>query len=242
MPRPRWRLLVVALLMGGCNFALFFVGLKTAAPSAAAVVLQLGVPMTVLLSFVMLGERMGPRRALGVALTFAGALAVIWDPHGVRLSPGLMFVVASTFFGSLGAVMMKQMPGVRPLQFQAWVGLASTPPLVLLSLAIEPNGWRAGLEAGWPFAAALLFSALAVSVAAHTVYFGLIQRYDANLISPLTLMTPLATIGLGVLIFHDPFGPRMAFGATVAIAGVLVIALRPNQVLAALARLRSPRL
>src|SRR5512147_2230056 len=43
-PRPLWRLVVVALLMGGGNFALMFVGLKLSTPSSAAVVLQLGMP------------------------------------------------------------------------------------------------------------------------------------------------------------------------------------------------------
>ena len=75
-----------------------------------------------------------------------------------------------------------------------------------------------------------MFSAVVVSVAAHTAYYGLIQRYEANLISPLTLMTPLATIALGVLIMSDPFGLKMALGTAVALAGVLIIALRPNQV------------
>ena len=54
-PKPLWRIVAVALLMGGCNFALMFMGLKTASPSAAAIVLQLGVPMTTLLSVLMLG-------------------------------------------------------------------------------------------------------------------------------------------------------------------------------------------
>ena len=71
---------------------------------------------------------------------------------------------------------------------------------------------------------------------AHTLYYGLIQKYEATLISPLTLMTPLATIALGVLFTHDPFGIRMALGTALALAGVLVIALRWNQVLALLSR------
>ena len=33
-PRPIWRLVVTALLMGGGNFALMFVGLKMSTPSA----------------------------------------------------------------------------------------------------------------------------------------------------------------------------------------------------------------
>jgi O-acetylserine/cysteine efflux transporter len=238
-PRPRWRLIVVALLMGGGNFALLFIGLKTATPSAAAVVGQLGVPITTVLSVLMLGERIRWRRALGIALTLAGALAVMWSPRGLSLSTGLLFVVGSAFTGSLGAVMMKQMEGVKPLQFQAWVGLASFVPLALLSAWLEPGQVQAGMAAGWPFLAAVLYSGLVVSVGAHTLYYLLIQRYEANLISPLTLMTPLATIGLGVALLHDPFGPRMAIGTTVALVGVLIIALRRNQVAPLLLAIRN---
>jgi drug/metabolite transporter (DMT)-like permease len=229
-PRPLWRMIVVGLLMGGGNFALLFIGFKTATPSAAAVVGQLGVPMTTLLSVAMLGERIRWRRGLGIALTVAGALTVMWNPHGFAISRGLLYVAASAFMGALGAVMMKQIEGVKPLQLQAWVGFSSIWPLALLSAWLEPGQVAAALHAGWPFVAAVLYSGLVVSVFAHTVYYSLIQRYEANLISPLTLMTPLATIGLGVAITHDPFGPKMALGTAVALAGVLIIALRRNQV------------
>ncbi|MBW8815367.1 MAG: DMT family transporter [Caulobacterales bacterium] len=233
-PRPLWRLIVVSLLMGGGNFALIFVGLKTATPSSAAVVQQLGLPITTLLSVVMLGERIRWRRGLGILLTFAGAMTVMWDPHGVRLSGGLMLIAVSAAVSSLGAVMMKQMEGVKPLTFQAWVGLSSLVALTPMSAALEPGQVQAGLAAGWPFAAAVLFSALVVSVVAHTAYYGLIQRHEANLISALTLMTPLFTISLGVALLHDPFGPRMAIGTAVAMTGVLIIALRGNRVMAKL--------
>ena len=230
-PRPLWRLVTVSLLMGGGNFALMFVGLKLATPSSAAVVLQLGMPMTTLLSMVMLGERIRWRRGIGIALTFAGAMTVMWDPHGLTLSTGLLLVAAAAFTGSLGAVMMKQMEGVRPLTFQAWVGLSSVLPLTVLTALLEPGQVSAAVEAGWPFLAALVFSAYVVSVTAHTAYYFLIQRYEANLVSALTLMTPLATIALGVAILHDPFGLRMALGSAIALLGVLIIALRGNQVM-----------
>lgn len=229
-PRPLWRMIAVGLLMGGGNFALLFIGFKTATPSAAAVVGQLGVPMTTLLSVAMLGERIRWRRGLGITLTFLGAVAVMWDPHGFAISGGLLYVAGSAFMGALGAVMMKQIEGVKPLQLQAWVGFSSLWPLAILSAWLEPGQVEAGLHAGWPFVGAVLYSALVVSVFAHTVYYSLIQRYEANLISPLTLMTPLATIGLGVAITHDPFGLKMALGSAVALAGVLIIALRRNQV------------
>lgn len=239
VPKPFWRLLVVALLMGAGSFAFMFIALQTASPSSAAIVSQLMVPMTTFLSFLLLGERINRRRGLGIALTLLGALTVMWDPRGFQISDGLLFVVLSAFLGSLGAVMMKQMPGVKPLTFQAWVGLSSFIALAALSALLEPGQVEAGLSIGWRFWAAVVFSALVVSVGGHTIYYGLIQRYEANLISPLTLMTPLATIVLGVLITHDHFDARMAIGSVIALLGVLIIALRPNQFMLLLYALRN---
>jgi drug/metabolite transporter (DMT)-like permease len=80
---------------------------------------------------------------------------------------------------------------------------------------------------------------LFVSVVCHTFYYLLIQRYEANLIAPLTLMTPLATIGLGVAITHDHFDVRMGLGAALALLGVLVVALRRNHVMPLLLLVRN---
>ena len=238
-PRPLWRLITVSLLMGGGNFALTFMALKTASPSAAAIVQQLGVPITTLMSVFMLGEQVHWRRGLGIALTLAGAVLVMWNPHGLTLSAGLLLVLAATVTGSLGAVMMKQMEGVKPLKFQAWVGFSAIWPLMALSALTERDHWQAAFHVGWPFWLAVIYSALVVSVICHTTYYFLIQRYEANLIAPLTLMTPLATIGLGVLVTHDAFDLRMGIGAALALLGVLIVALRPNHVMPLLLLVRN---
>lgn len=225
MPRPAWRIVAIALCLGGGSFALLFMGLRTTSPSAAAIVLQLGVPFTMLLSVLILGERIHWRRGIGIALTLIGVLIVTWRP-GFALSQGLWLVAASAFSGAAGAVLMKQVDDVTPFRFQAWVGFVSVIALGLASATLETGQWAAAAAAGWPFAAAVLFTALVVSVGAHSVYYHLIQRYEANLLAPLTLMTPLGTIGLGVLITHDPFDLRMGVGGALAMIGVLIVALR----------------
>ncbi|NRD91171.1 EamA/RhaT family transporter [Sphingopyxis sp. BSNA05] len=228
MPRPAWRILLIGLLMGGGNFALLFIGLQTTSPSSAAIILQLGVPFTIMLSMLMLGERVHWRRGVGIALTLLGVLLVIWRPEGLTLTAGLWFVAAAAFAGSAGAVLMKRVDNVTPFRFQAWVGLVSVISLTLCSALFEQGQWAAARTAGWPLAAAVLFTALIVSVGAHSAYYSLIGRYEANLLAPLTLITPLATIGLGVWITNDAFDLRMALGAALAIGGVLIVALRPR--------------
>lgn len=226
MPRPAWRIVAIALCLGGGSFSLLFVGLQTTSPSAAAIILQLGVPFTMLLSVIVLGERIHWRRGLGIALTLIGVLIVTWRPGGVSLSTGLWFVAASAFAGAAGAVLMKQVEGVKPFQFQAWVGLISGLVLALSSVLIEEGQWGAASAIGWPLVAAVLFTALIVSIGAHSIYYFLIDRYEANLLAPLTLMTPLGTIGLGVLITKDHFDLRMGIGGGLAMLGVLIVALR----------------
>ena len=56
-----------------------------------------------------------------------------------------------------------------------------------------------------------------------------IQKYEANLIASLTLMCPLMAIGLGVLVTGDHFDARMLFGTAIALAGVLLILLKPRK-------------
>lgn len=238
-PKPLWKLLVTAFLMGGGNFALMFIALQTASPSGAAVVLQVGVPMTILLSVIFLKETISWRRGLGIAITVAGAILVIWNPRGMHLSAGLLLVALSCFIYGVGATMLKTMEGIKPLQLQAWVGLSSFVPLAILTAVFERAGWPAMAEHWLGFGAAVIYSALIVSVLAHTFFYGLIQRYDAGLLQPITLLTPLLTIIGGLLITHDHFDGRMALGAGITLLGVLIIVLRAGHVMPLLAMLRS---
>jgi drug/metabolite transporter (DMT)-like permease len=229
MPRPFWRLLAVALCMGAANFALLNIGLQTATASSVAVVSQLGVPFTTLLSVVMLGERIRWRRGLGIALAFFGAVLVIVDPDGFEVSAGLLYIIGCAFVASLGAVLIKQMEGVKPLTFQAWVALISAPPLLAWTFTFESGQIESVVAAGWPFVAAMAFSVLVVSLFAHTMFYHLIGKYEANLLSPLTLMSPLMSVAIGVAFLSEPFDLRRGLGTAIALSGVLLIALRGNK-------------
>jgi drug/metabolite transporter (DMT)-like permease len=228
-PRPRLRIVIVGLCMGAGGFGLVSVGLMSATPASAAVVTQLGVPITALLSVFMLGERIGWRRGFGIALAFLGAVTVMYDPNGFALSFGLVFVLASAVTSAFGVVLMKKMENVQPMQFQAWVGLSSAVPLAFGSLALETGQVEAALSGGWLFVVALAYVALAVSLLGHSLFYTLVRKYEANLISTLTLMCPLMAIGLGVIVTGDRFDFRMMLGTAVVLAGVALILIAPRK-------------
>ena len=227
VPKGLPRVMAVTFMVSGGSFSLLFVGLGYSTPSAAAVVNLTSAPLTVVFAILILGERVRWRRGLGIVCTFAGVLIAIASPSGWESSFGLLFVFASAVTGALGAVFVKQID-LGPWRLQAWAALGSVIALVPLSAALESGQIAAMQAGGWHYLAALGFSALVVSLGAHTLYFGMLQRFDANLIAPLTLMTPVFTIALGAWITGDPVGWLMILGAIVAGAGVLVILVRPS--------------
>ena len=231
LPRELGKVLLIGFAISGGSFALLFMGLTTATPSAAGVVALSGAPMTVLFAILFLGERVRWRRALGIALTFGGVLLAMSAQASLDASTGILLVFGSAVVGALGSVFVKRLE-IDSFRLQAWAAVASTLVLIPLSLFAEPDPRAAFAGTPWELGACLAFAALVVSVGAHGVYFRLLQRHDANVIVPLTLLNPLFTIALGAWLTDDPIGPRLLIGGAVAIAGVAIIVRRPSEQIA----------
>lgn len=230
----------IAMCMGAVQYALMFLGLQWASPSGMAIALQMGVPFATILSVIWLKERVGLPRIAGILLAFAGVILVVANPADIDMSIGLLIGVAAAFVSAMGMILVKRMQ-LDAIRMQAWIGLISWPPLLILSLVFERDQVSQVLVGGWPFIAALLFTVVIVNIYGHGVFYSLLQRYDATLIAPLTLMAPLVGVFAGIMLTGDDFGPRLIFGSVLTLGGVAIIALRRNRQLptAGLAREKS---
>lgn len=227
VPKQLWKVLAVGIAISGGSFALLFIGLRDATPSAAGIVSLSGAPLTVLFAIMFLGERVRWKRGLGIALTFLGVIVAVSSPAGMESANGLWLVFLSAVVGALGAVFVKPLE-ITSIRLQAWAGVGSALLLGPLSLMTEGNQMAALTAHPLELAGCLLFASLLVSVGAHTAYFQLLQRHETNEVVPLTLLTPLFTIALGAWLTGDPIGARLLIGGAIAIAGVAVIVLRPS--------------
>ena len=219
--------LAIGLAINGGSFALLFMGLETASPSAVAIVSLSGAPLTVLFAIMFLGERIGWKRGLGILLTLTGVGIAIGSPSAMGAEAGLMLVFASAVIGAIGSVFFKRID-IRAIDMQAWAGVISAMVLLPMSMTFETGQIAAVSAQPLAAGAALLFAGVAVSIGAHTAYFRILQEHDANLVVPFTLLTPLITIALGALITGDEIGWPMILGGTLAMIGVVIIVLRPS--------------
>ncbi|MBR9826716.1 MAG: EamA family transporter [Alphaproteobacteria bacterium] len=227
-PKDMKTMFGIALCMGALQYVLMFIGLQWATPSGMAIALQMGVPFATILSVILLKEKVGLVRVLGIVIAFFGVVLVIADPGQMDLSIGLLIGVAGAFVAALGMILVKRMP-LDSIRMQAWIGLISWPPLLLLSLTFEQNQLQATLDGGWIFLGTLLFTVVLVNIFGHGVFYNLLQRYEATLIAPLTLMAPLVGIVAGLFITGDPVTWRLLVGGALTLSGVAVIALRQNR-------------
>ncbi|MFN3864838.1 MAG: DMT family transporter [Erythrobacter sp.] len=227
---PQRPLLVLAIgfAITGGSFGLQFIGLQTASPSAVGIVNLSGAPLTVLFAIIFLGEQVRWRRGLGMALALGGVGLAIGAPSEAGDPVGLGFAFAGVFIGAFASVFVKRLE-VGAVALQAWAAAASLIVMLPATLLLETGQIAAVAAAPLAVGACVLFAGVVVSVGAHSAYFRLFQAHDANLIVPLTLLTPLLTIAFGTWLTGDTIGWPLIVGGTMALAGVAIIVIRPSR-------------
>ena len=226
IPKGFVRLCMAGICVGAVHLAFLYTGLKTAPASSGSIVAQMQIPFVVLLSVVFLGERIGLWRTLGIIGAMAGVVILVYDPGALGFDTGLIYIILSYLSLAVGAVLIKGVGDIGPMQYVAWMGVLAVPILGLGSFLFEANQITLGVAAGWKMGFGIAFCVLATSIFAHGQYFRLLKRYDVSMVVPLTLMIPFWAVLQGVLIRGEPLGPRFLLGAAFILVSVYVIAKR----------------
>ncbi|MBL8549131.1 MAG: DMT family transporter [Hyphomonadaceae bacterium] len=222
-----WRALMwVTLLTGPLHFGLQYIGVALARDLSPMVVgMQLWIPASVIFAGLLLGERIGPMRIAGIVASFAGVLAMVFDPRVFEQVGALTLVALAAFTYGAGAVMVRRGPALHPLSYQAWIALLSLPVVAPASLLFEHARWDAAFNAGWLPWAAVAFGAIGSNVVASTLMFALVQKYEVSRTTPFLFLSPVTAIVLGVIVLRDPLTAQIAVGAGLTLLGVALTAM-----------------
>ena len=227
VPGKMRELLLLGVLSGG----LFYVFINAAVAvadnvSALAIAGQVGVPISLLLGVVFLGERIHRARIVGIGLSFAGVVVLVFDPAIAREIPGLLLTVCSSVVWSISSLIQRRLRGVPVLTIYAWMGLIGTLVLAPLAWIFEPAQVHALPDVplrdfGW-----VIFSAIGSTMLGHGAMSWLLQRHPISAVVPLTLATPVISVTAASLFFATPLTPIMIAGGTVALIGVAIVTIR----------------
>ncbi len=228
-PAPgQWpRLLAISIGLGVFHFGMSFWALHLAGDlSSLAILMQSYVPMAALLAWAMLGERIGRAIGLAIATSFVGVLVLGFDPLVLDHPASMLLMLGAAFLLAVGTVLMRGLRGQTVWSQQGWLALCSAGPLLVASALLEghlPTHLAAATWVGW---SGVLYSALISSLLGHGLYYVLVQRHPVAAVTPWLLLSPLITIGLGILAWGDRPGAKLWIGGALVLSGVLVIALQ----------------
>lgn len=237
LPFLRWHKgQMKAVLMGGLgfgafNYAFMFPAMQLTTASAAAVTIELYMPFSILLSVLILGERIGPWRITGSALAFVGVVLIgLGAPSevaGQGFALGIGFMACAAMSEAIGAVSVKSVKAVNPIQLLAWFGVVGSLVLWPLTLILETDQMSAfAPDTRINFGLALMYSALLVSLVAHGSYYWLLQRLPIHTVAPSGLMTTVIGVVAGVFILKEALTAILLVGALITLSGISIILWR----------------
>jgi len=220
-----WAICFAGLCYGALNYAFMFPALKMTTASAAAVAIELYVPFSIIISVFVFKDKIGWRRILGILIAFAGvALVASAGPDqaaGPQFVLGIALIIAAALSEAIGAVLVKKVGGVGPLQLLAWFAVVGTIVLSGLSFALE-KGQMSALQGDTlkPFLMALVYSVFAVSIIGHASYYWLLQRLPIYVVATGGMLTTVFAVLFSALILKEEMSSMLIFGGLMTLAGV----------------------
>lgn len=226
--------LIGGLGFGALNYAFMFPAMQLTTASAAAITIELYMPFSIVLSVLILGERIGLWRTAGAALAFIGVVLIgLGAPPevaGQGFVLGIVFMACAAMSEAVGAISVKSVKSVSPMQLLAWFGIIGSCVLWPLTLIFEDQQLSAfAPETRLNFGLALIYSTLLVSLIAHGSYYWLLQRLPIHTVAPSGLMTTVIGVAGGVLILGEEMTPILIFGALITLSGIAIILWRNRE-------------
>ena len=228
-----WPILGAGLGYGALNYAFMFPALGLTTASAAAITIELYVPFSIILSVLVFKDKIGAYKILGILLAFIGVIIITSAKPGESAGPyflwGILLMVGAAMSEAIGAVLVKLVKGVGPLQLLAWFAVIGTVVLWPLSLILENNQLEAfAPENRRTFAFALAYSALLVSIVAHGSYYWLLQRLPIYIVSSTGLMTTIIAVIASIIILGEALTLELLLGGLITLSGIGLILTRSN--------------
>jgi drug/metabolite transporter (DMT)-like permease len=227
----QWLATFVLGLFGVLAYNLFFMGALAKLPaSRAALIIALNPAITIALSAVVLHERLGARRWLGVAVALLGVAIVVSRGELANLSGGgvglgeLFMFAAVTSWALYTILGRKVLGGLTPLAATNYAALWGT---LMLGLIAAPDfDTLHPTQFNWRMIASLLYLGILGTAVAFVWYYMSVKKVGASTTSIFNNLVPVFGVAISVLILGEPLLMSMLVGGAVTIAGVLMVSAR----------------
>lgn len=231
LPRGRelWWAFSSGLLIVVVFVATLTAGVSLAGAGNAAVLTNTAPFFVLVFARIVLGERVSPLAAAGVAVGFAGVVLMVWPQLGVGdgrgdLALGVALSLVSAAGWAAGTLVVKWLlerrPGLEMIGFAAAQYLTGAVVLAVLGLGLEGAGateWSSGEL--W---ASVAWLAAGVSAVAMIAFYAALRRLSATRITATLFLVPAVAVLVELARGNVPESVVLA-GMALAVVGVAAV-------------------
>ena len=222
--KPPWEymkdLFIVAFIGSTIQYGLTYYGLKGIDVSTASILVQLEGPILAILSTLILKERLGWTRALGMGLAFAGVVVIAGEPRLSSSLDSVALVISGAVFWAIAQIMISRLKSLSGITILAWVAIIASPQMLLISLAIEKDQWHSIVNASLVDWSIVFYLSFVMTVVGYSIWYHLLRICDVSKISPFLMLLPVTSIIAGIALLDEQFTLAMGIGGLLVMTGV----------------------
>ena len=217
--------LAIRSAMGLGSFGCLFAALQTIDLSKMTALLQTIPVFVTLLAPFLLGETVGWRRRMAVAIGFIGVVLIIDPSTSNWLNRGVLLGLASPFFGALMLLSLRRLGQTdHPSTTALWYNIIG---------AVLFFGVSVSLDIAWPDTADILVLLCLIGVMSSFQQFFLAHSYKlapASVLAPLRYLSVPFGVGTSVVFFDEILTPSFFIGTAILISASFFILKRTQKI------------
>ena len=217
--------LAIRSAMGLGSFGCLFAALQTIDLSKMTALLQTIPVFVTLLAPFLLGETVGWRRRMAVAIGFIGVVLIIDPSTGNWLNKGVLLGLASPFFGALMLLSLRRLGQTdHPSTTALWYNIIGA--AVFFGVSVS-------LDIAWPDTADILVLLCLIGVMSSFQQFFLAHSYKlapASVLAPLRYLSVPFGVGASVIFFDEILTPSFFIGTAILISASFFILKRTQKI------------
>lgn len=227
-PQVSWAIIIgIGVTQGVAKFGFMFLGLHLGMSAGlASLVLQSQAFFTIVLSVLLLSDKIRSNQIIGMLIAFCGIALIGVTLHEGGTLAGFLLILAAAISWAGCNILVKLAGNVNMFSLVVWSSLIPPIPMFLLSLTFEgtealPQMLSQMTLLGW---SCLLFTTCASTWIGSTLWGILLRNYNPSLVAPYSLLIPIFGISFGHVLLGEQFTP-----VTYAACGLVFFGLIVNQ-------------
>jgi O-acetylserine/cysteine efflux transporter len=220
-----FQLFKIAIVAAAIQYSLTFTGVKGLEAGLASIIVQLEVPFLVILGALLLREKPGYKKWIGIAISFLGVATMSQQDELSGSFISIALVLGGCFAWALGQVMIRKLKDVSGMQVTAWIAVFAAPQLFFMS-AIFEDGQVEAIKTATPLVWwTVLYLGLIMTCLGYYFWNTLIRHHDVSKVAPFLLLLPVFSVLGGNVFLGETITIEKFYGGVTILLGIGVITI-----------------